>query len=248
MSECRRTTDRLAAYVDDLLPPAERAEVERHCSRCAPCREAAATEQAARTILRNRAATLRNPALPPGFRTRLEALAREHTAGVPSPWRRRLVPLSLTAGLALVAVVAVFWLAAQRSNTLFAAQLTADHAKCVREVGGPEAESADAPRLESLLSEQYGWDVHVPPSSAAVGVELIGARRCLAVPHVVYRIGDQDVSLYMMEGVTRGEADVETLGYRSRVWSRGATTFVLVSSADAGELETAVAYLKQEAY
>ena len=248
MSECRHTTDRLASYADDLLPPEERAEVERHLSQCASCRQAAAMEQAGRTILRSRAATLRNQPLAPGFRTRMEALARERTAGRPPFWRRRLVPLSLAAGLMLVTVVAAFWLAAHRSNTLFAAQLTADHAKCVKEVGEPETESADARRLASLLSAQYGWEVHVPPSSGAAGVELIGARRCLAVPHVVYRIGDQDVSLYMMERATQGEADVVTLGYRSRVWSRGATTFVLVSPADAGDLETAVAYLKQEAY
>jgi hypothetical protein len=65
---------------------------------------------------------------------------------------------------------------------------------------------------------------------------------------VMYRTNGQDVSLYMLEGETGGEADVVTHGHRSRVWSRGATTFVLVSPADAGDLETAVRYLMQEAY
>jgi anti-sigma factor RsiW len=254
MSECHRTTDRLASYVDNVLPPSERAEVDRHLAQCAACRLAAVQEQGARTILRNRAAELRSAPLPPGFRTRLEALGREQTrttATVPF-WRRRLVPLALTAVLVAFTVFGVFSLATQRSNTLFAAQLTADHVKCVKEVRGPDTASADASRLESLLLEEYGWNVHVPPSSAPDGVELIGARRCQygggLVPHVVYRMGGQDVSLYMIEGVTRGEADVVTLGYRSRVWSRGATTFVLVSPAEAGDLPAAVAYLQQEAY
>jgi anti-sigma factor RsiW len=149
-------------------------------------------------------------------------------------------------------VVAVLFLATRRESTLLAARLTADLIRCVKEAGVPETASADAGRLQSLLSEQYGWKVRVPPSSAERGVELIGARRCFyadgSVPHVMYRTSDGDVSLYMMEGVMRGEADVVTEGYRSRVWSREATTFVLVAPVDAGDLAGAVEYLKQEAY
>jgi hypothetical protein len=152
----------------------------------------------------------------------------------------------------VIAAAAVFSLANRRSNTLFAAQLTADHVKCIMEVAGPEPASADARRLELLLLEQYGWNVHVPPSTSDGVVELIGTRRCLAgdgvVPHLVYRTGGQDVSLYMIEGDIRDETEVETLGYLARVWSRGDTTFVLVSRADAGPLTSAVEYLKREAY
>lgn len=252
MSECRRTADRLTSYVDGLLPPSERADVDRHLADCAPCRKVAALEAGARAVLRSRAATLGSEPLPPGLRSRCEALAREHAASSVPFWRRRLVPLSLTAVLVFATVFAVFSLATRRSNTLFAGKLTADLVRCLMEGGGPETASADADRLESVLSEQYGWNVHVPPSSARAGVELVGARRCLyadrSVPHVMYRTGGQDVSLYMLEGETRGEADVVTLGYWSRVWSRGATTFVLVSPADAGDLDAAVRYLKQEAH
>jgi len=234
------------------LTPSERAVVDQHLAQCSHCRRAAASEQGARTIVRARAETLRGGALPPGLRSRCEAIAREQLTPAPPFWRRRLVPLALTAVLVLFTVFAVISLATQRSNTLFAAQLAADHVKCVQGVATPGTASADASRLESLLFEEYGWKVRVPPSSHAGGVELIGAGRCLVgagvVPHLVYRTGGRDVSLYMMEGVTRGEADVVTLGYRSRVWSRGATTFVLVSPADAGELATAVDYLRQEAH
>jgi anti-sigma factor RsiW len=252
MSECRQITDRLASYVDDALPAAERADVDQHLARCAACRRAAAEERGARVILRARASELRSAVLPPGLRSRCEAEAQEHLASQVPHWRRRLLPLSLTAVLALVAALAVFSLVTQRSDTLFAAQLTAEHVKCVRETAGPETASADARSLEALLSQQYGWNVHVPPSSPEAGVELIGTRRCLygsgLVPHIVYRADGQDMSLYMLEGPVRGEADVETLGYRSRVWSRGGTTFVLVSPADAGDLTSAVEYLRQEAF
>ena len=251
MMDCRDTKDRLAPYVDGALAARERVELEQHLDRCVACRRAATEAQGARTLLRARADALRTVVLPTGLRTRLEALAREQTAPRPG-WRARLVPMSLTAVLVLFSVFAVFFLATRRESTLFAGRLTADLVRCVKEAGGPETASADAGRLESLLSEQYGWKVRVPPSSSAGGVELVGARRCLyadgSVPHVLYRTSDGDVSLYMMEGVMRGEADVVTEGYRSRVWSRGATTFVLVAPVEAGDLAGAVEYLKQEAY
>jgi hypothetical protein len=40
---------------------------------------------------------------------------------------------------------------------------------------------------------------------------------------------------------------VTAFGHRSRIWSRGDNTFVLVSPADAGELESVMAYVRQEA-
>src|SRR5688500_8936474 len=155
MSECRRTTDRLASYVDGALPAPERAEVDRHLTGCAPCRDAAAMEAGAHTVLREKAPALRSQPLPPGLRSRCEALAREHAAARVPFWRRRLVPLAVTAVLVLSTMAAVFWLATDRSTTLFAGKLTADLLRCLKDGGGPETASADASRLESLLSEQY---------------------------------------------------------------------------------------------
>jgi anti-sigma factor RsiW len=254
MNTCRDVAGRLTSYVDDLLPDPDRAEVERHLAACASCRRGAGAERAAKTVLRDRAAILRESPLPPGLRARCEALVQEAgkagTAGT-TGWLGRLVPVSVTAVLVLFTIAAVFTLATRRSSTVFADRLTADHIRCVQQSGSVETASADATRLETVLRELYGWQVHVPPSSSDDGIELRGAQRCLygdgSVPRVVYRTGGADVSLYMMEGVTRGEADVTTQGYRSRVWSRGGTTFVLVSPEEAGDLAPAVEYLMREA-
>ncbi|HXH23603.1 MAG TPA: hypothetical protein VNI78_00050, partial [Vicinamibacterales bacterium] len=62
------------------------------------------------------------------------------------------------------------------------------------------------------------------------------------------RAGGRDVSLYILEGVTREPADLVAVGHRSRVWSRDATTYVLVWPAAAGELVRAVEYLVSEAH
>jgi hypothetical protein len=63
----------------------------------------------------------------------------------------------------------------------------------------------------------------------------------------MYRVRGQDVSLYMLEGVNRSAADLVTLGHRSRIWTHGATTYVLVSPAR-GDFATAAKYVMQEAH
>jgi anti-sigma factor RsiW len=251
MSECRRTTDRLTSFVDDALPAEERADVEQHLDACPPCRVTAAQEQGGRTVLRERAEQLRAQPLPPGLRSRCAALARDGARSGAPAWRSRLIPAALTATLVLFTAFAAFMLATQRSNTLLAAQLTTDHERCFRQVGTPAAE-LNAVAEENRLAASYGWDIHVPPSSPANDIRLVGARKCLyshgGIPHLLYEVGGTPVSLYILEGVTRNAGDLTTFGHRARIWSRGATTFVLVSPESAGDLPQALAYVKQEAH
>ena len=253
--ENRHIADRLTSFVDGVLSASERDAILRHLADCPACRRAVALEEGGRAILRAKAADLRSGPLPPGLRSHCEAHLRTERSSAAASWWRwhgTILPVSAAIVIAVVSAGVLLFVANRRSNTLFAAQLTADHVRCIMEVAGPEPASADARRLESLLSEQYGWNVRVPPSSPDGNVQLVGTRRCLAgdgvVPHLVYRTSGKDVSLYMIEGDIRDETEVETLGYRARVWSRGNTTFVLVSPADAGPLTSAVEYLKQEAY
>lgn len=252
MSDCRRTLERLAPYADEALGAEEHAEVERHLGACPPCRMAAAEEQGGRAVLRGHADRLRAEPLPPGLRSRCEALSRSRSA--PSGaghWATRLLPASLTAVLIVFTAAALFSLATHRSSTLLAAQLTVDHSNCFQLFAPDDAPEADAGEVEQMLSDRHGWDVHVPPSSPEAGVQLIGARRCLyadgRIPHVMYRAHGRDVSLYMLEGVSRGEAEVLTFGHRSRIWTRGATTYVLIHDDDAGDVARAVQYVMQEA-
>ena len=255
MSECRHTLERLAAYTDRALPPVDHDRVERHLNACPPCRAAATQEEGGRAVLRSCADRLRSapfaPPLPPGLQSRCAALAAQTRTAAVTPWRYRFAPVAITAALVLFTVVAVSSLATQRSSTLLAAQLTADHAACFLR-SGPGAPALNAADVEETLAAQYGWDVHVPHSSGDEGVRLVGARRCLyadgPVPHLLYRVNGEPVSLYLLEGVTRSDADVTAFGHRSRIWSRGANSFVLVSPARAGELPQMLAYVRQEAH
>jgi anti-sigma factor RsiW len=257
MSECRRITESLASYVDDLLPPEQRAAIDRHLTACPACRQLADDEQGGRRLLRHCAPRLLTEPLPPGLRGRCEALAQSRSGGreglgLFGPWWRvRLVPVLLTVVVMIFTASAFFSLATRRSDALLAAQLTADHSKCFKLFAPSGAASVDARNIERMLAEQYGWNVHVPSSSAAEDVQLLGARRCLygdgLVPHVMYRVHGQDVSLFVLPGTERKTDDLVTLGHRSQIWTREGTTFVLVSPADAGGLASASRYVMQEA-
>lgn len=257
MSECRRTMESLTAYADGLLRPEERGSVERHLAACPPCRRLAGFEQGGRQLLRHSAPGLRNEPLPPGLQSRCEALARARQAsraglGALGPWWRvRLVPVLLTVVVMIFGASAFFSLATRRSDALLAAQLTADHSKCFKLFAPANGASADARTVEHIIAEQYGWNVHIPSSSLTDDIQLIGVRRCLygdgLVPHVMYRVHGQDVSLFVLAGTERKADELVTLGHRSQIWSRDGTTFVLVSAADAGGLTGASRYVMQEA-
>jgi anti-sigma factor RsiW len=257
MSDCRDISEALPAYADDVLGPEERQRVERHLKGCATCRKLAADEDRGRSLLRHHAAKLLDEPLPSGLRSRCEVLAqvRKNSLGKVAAygpwWRVRLVPVLLTAVVMIFTASAFLSLATRRSDALLAAQLTADHSKCFKLLAPSEGASIDARSIEQMLSEQYGWSGRVPSSSPQDDIQLVGARRCLygdgIVPHVMYKVHGQDVSLFVLPGKERKPDDVVTLGHRSQIWSREGTTFVLVSAADAGDLEGAAQYVKREA-
>jgi anti-sigma factor RsiW len=256
MSECRRTCESLASYADGLLPPEEQGRIERHLAACPPCRRLADDERGGRRLLRHAASQLLSEPLPPGLRGRCEALTRTGVsvlslAAFGPWWRVRLVPVLLTIVVMIFTVSAFLALATRRSDALLAAQLTADHSKCFKIFGPPDRVSADAGSIERMLAEQYGRNVHIPSSSVDDDIQLLGARRCLYgegfVPHVMYRVHGQDMSLFVLAGAERKPDDLVTLGHRSQIWSRDGTTFVLISPAGAEELASASRYIMREA-
>jgi anti-sigma factor RsiW len=256
MTECRRTVEQLAPFVDGVLPPDERAHVERHLSECPPCRRVATEVEGGRTVLRERAGHLRDAPLhdeplPLGLRARCEALAREQTGRWSQIWYRRFAPTLAIAVLLLATTSVLFALATRRSDVLLAQQLTLDHMKCFT-LFGSRAVPVDAHAAEATFASRHGWDVHVPATSTQEGLTLVGARRCLyasgPIPHVMYRVKGQNLSLFVLDGVTRSPAEVVTLGYRSQIWSEKGRTYVLVTPRDSMSLERAVHYVMEQAH
>jgi anti-sigma factor RsiW len=248
-SNCRRICSLLTSYIDEALTGTDRADVERHLNACPSCRSRMLEEQGGRTVLRECATALRDETPPPGLRSRCEALARECCAARVPAWRRRLVPAGIVGFFLFFLVLAVLSVATNRSDALLAAQLTADHVKCFKVFVAADAPAVDAGAAERHLAEEYGWQMQVPPSSPDRSLRLVGARRCLyahgLVPHVMYETGSQPVSLFKLAGVERAAVDVSSLGHRSRIWSRGNDTFVLVApDAAAPDLPRIAEYMQ----
>jgi anti-sigma factor (TIGR02949 family) len=247
---CSRICDLLVQYADGTLSEVQRAEVQRHLDACPPCRAIAGQECGARQLLRTCADRLRAEPLPPGLKSRCQALScASHQS--PVAWLRRLMPLAVGA-LMIVLAGSLFSFVTRHSDALLAAQLTADHMKCFGLFRPADGRSMDAAEAERMLAERYGWDVHVPPSSEKDALQLVTARRCLfadgRVPHLMYQVNGQDVSLFVLEGETRAPAEVTTLGHHARIWSRGGNTFVLVSPKAEQQVAAALQYVRQEAH
>ena len=251
MSDCRLVTEQLTSYVDDQLDAVRRNDVEQHLDGCVACRGAVARERGGQAVLRHHAPRLREEPLPPGLRSRCESLVQEQARAASLPgWRRTLVPTVLSVILLVFTASAIFSLATRRSDAVLAAQLTADHSKCFKLfVADGNRPAMDAHEVEEMLTREYGWKIHVPPS--ADGLQLIGARRCLyadgLIPHVMYRANGQDLSLFVLNGVTRTASDLVTFGHRSQIWTKNNTTFVLVGPADESGLVSATRYMMKEA-
>jgi anti-sigma factor RsiW len=238
MSLCRRTLERLAPYVDGALPDGDRVDVQRHLDACPPCRRAADSVVGARHVLREAGPRLA-PALPPGLRSRCEAAVPD-TPGERAPfWRGRLAAFAAVALLIVATAGVLLELATERSDVVLAQQLIVDHVKCFMLLASPGA-AVEPP------ARPFGRDLHLPPTSAAAGVTFLGVRRCLygsgVTPHAMYRSGRSNVSLFVLDGVTRTRSDVETLGHHARIWSEGGRSYVLVSGEDT-ELNDAARYL-----
>ncbi|HEY3158016.1 MAG TPA: hypothetical protein VGJ78_03570, partial [Vicinamibacterales bacterium] len=133
-----------------------------------------------------------------------------------------------------------------------AAQLTADHMKCFGLFRPGEGKTLDAQQAQRLLSERFGLDVHVPPSSGQEDLALLNARTCLyadgRIPHLMYEANGQDMSLFVLEGETRAPAELTAFGYHTRIWSRGGNTFVLITPAAEESVAAAARYVAAEAH
>ena len=245
---CRRICDLLTQYTDGTLSPAEHGEVQRHLEACPPCRVIAGKETGGRQLLRACADRLRAGEVPPTLRSQCQELSRRSAAS--HVWSRRFVRLAAAAVL-IIFTGSLLSVVTRHSDALLAAQLTADHVKCFALFGPEDGRTLDAAQAQQMLQERFGMDVHVPPSSASGGLELVNARRCLyadgRIPHLMYQANGQDISLFVLEGESRPPAEFTSLGHHTRIWSRGDRTFVLITPASEAPVAAAARYVAEEA-
>ena len=119
----------------------------------------------------------------------------------------------------------------ERSATVLAAELTADHVKCFG-MSSVLPVNADPESAERTMASTFGWHMPLADAAAGAGMELLGASVCLygrglAAPLLYCRNG-QLFSFFMMPKASRSHSVVDFMGHEAAIWSTGGRTFVLV--------------------
>jgi anti-sigma factor RsiW len=211
----------VTGLVDGALDDDESASVAAHLRECAPCREQAEAERLLRAKLREL------PSPEPG--ARIERRVRASLLPRRTQLLRVLLPLA--AALALLAL----WL--RTSPAGMAHALALDHMKCFRHARVPAKVFADDGRPIVEWFAAQGTPMPRLPSRPA-DLALLGARYCplvdgSSVPHVYYRDGGRNVSLFVVSRRLGSEAPFATtaLGRNVRLVSHGDQTLGVVGES-----------------
>jgi len=256
MPNCRVIDPLVTPYIDGELPPPDRDLVAEHLRVCAPCHSRVSAEQAVRTLIRAKRATLASPCASQALRAKCAEAARLKSSAPHEDarrfsgamlWATRLTPIALAASLVLVVGGAFVYQITDKSARVMAAELTADHVKCFamnRVLDTHDASSA----VESSMIAGFGWQMHLPDEPARAGLELVGARPCLygegKIAHIMYRHQGRPVSLFMLPNASRSRELVEVLGHQAAIWCVGNRTFVLISREPRREVEQMASFVQ----
>jgi len=210
--------EQVTGYVDDVLDPAARAEMEAHLATCAACREQVAFERELKAGLN----ALPAPELRPGFEVRLQrSLAAERG-------RRLAWLLPFAAVLALLAV----W--ARGAAPFVAWELARDHVHCFGQARLPAKVWSSDPLEIAAWFEKQGTRIPLVP--AGVGdLVLVGARYCplvdRIVAHLYYAGEERRLSVFVLSGPVRfsDDGDARSRGTHVRFLRSAGMTVALVS-------------------
>ena len=151
------------------------------------------------------------------------------------------MPLALAASLAILVGGAFLYQLTESSSRVMAAELTADHLKCLA-LNGVLHTNDTAAAVESSMLSGFGWRMQLLSDRASGGgLDLVGARPCLygegKIAHIMYRHEGRPVSLFMLPKSSRPAELVEVLGHQAKIWCVGNRTFVLVASEPRANVE-----------
>jgi len=235
---CSTIDPLVTPYVDGALDGADRERVEDHLARCAACADRVIAERAVAHLCHERRPDLRGHA-PVGLRSRCQSLARNASvrpSASTNLWRGRAWPMAAAA----VLLVGVGWFGTMTSTQVIAAELAADHLKCMlmnAVLGTRQSEQ----EVQSAVRRRFAWDVELPRHPEQAGLTLVGSRPCLyqhgAIAHIMYRHNGVLASVYMLPGIRRSASEVRALGHHATMWSTDDRTFVVLERSGAAEVE-----------
>jgi anti-sigma factor RsiW len=251
MPSCPSIEPLVTPYIDGEVGAAERQTIEQHLGACPPCRFRVDAERAVRDLMQHQKPVLRHESASGELRARCAALRPAVPRGaVPPPvssgWRGRLAPLALAAILVLIVGGAFLSQITATSPRLMAAELTADHVKCVLMNAVLRTRQSPASVQASMVAG-FNWNVDLP-DLAQEGLELVGSRPCLygegKVAHIMYKHHGRPVSLFMLPGTAKRQQLIEVFGHEAAIWSVGDRTFVLIAREGRSDVQRMAAFVQ----
>jgi anti-sigma factor RsiW len=240
-SDCNFVSERLHAYVDDMVDAGEGRMIERHLARCALCRGELAQ---LRDIESRLAKLVRTSPITPA-----DLWERLRPAGSVAPRARRPAPLGWVRAATAAAAVAVAAALVLPTDLLhrFAARDAQPEATFVETPleelrafvdsrRGVDLASADLEALRDWFAGKI--DYALPTPATRPEVRLVGARLCYFLDHrvasLMYESGGRTLSLYVIPAAPAGLASrasrtvagepvvvYEARGYAQVMWRHG---------------------------
>ena len=213
---CR--SELVTGYVDGVLSPADRAEIDEHLATCPSCRDQAEFERSVGPRLRALLSPEPRPELLQAVRRRIAA------ARTPRPWR-------LPVAAAFVGLV--LW--GRGASSFVAWELARDHDHCFAKARLPARIWSSDPAEVARWFEDQGTAVPPLPEGRR-DLALVGARYCPLVDrlaaHVYYANDDRHLSVFVLAGPARFrgyELGTEARGREVRFLRSAGMTVALVS-------------------
>ncbi len=210
--DCKEFQERISSAVDRRLPRLEREQFEEHSRSCPACRQEYANECSTKTLLRERTRMVH---VPPDLQVAI-ARAIDREAGVTEHPRSRLHALVQTPrvriafAFALTAILVIIFLARPSAPPESAPVITAgldannvirqsvdDFHMILRGELAPQVASAESVELQDFFTGKTSFPVVVPHMRECTLVGgVLQEHNGMRLPHIVYRAGDDVISVY----------------------------------------------------
>lgn len=251
MSSCAAIDPLVTPFIDGELTDADLALVEQHIRVCAPCRSRVEAERSVCRLLRARQFELKTGA-PEALQSRCWASGAHRVGALHSvsrrrTWSSRLSPMAMAAVVVLAVGGAVAYRATFGATQAIAAELTADHVKCLM-LNAVLRTHDTVQDVQADMQSGFGWMAQLPEHPEREDLELIGSRPCLyehgKIAHIMYRHKGLPVSVFMLPGERQAPELLQALGHDAVVWSDDRRTFVLIAKAPRADVERVAAFVR----
>jgi len=233
MDHDHATPETLLDLARDRLPPAEKAEVERHVAGCEDCRRAVEVERGLDGLLDT---ALPRRAAPPSLVRRIEARLERQ------PRRGLVVVAGVAAGVIAIAAFLLVWSIRRDTTRVLLREAVNDHLRVIHAARPVEIESNEMQQIKPWFTGRLDFapglafqgDAEFTLRGAAVGWFV--DRKCAVY---VFARGPHAITLVVMPAADLDwprRSRARERGFETLLWREGDLAYGLVSDADAADL------------